>query len=31
LLQIGFCFFISLFFSPLLATIPPYATGPALM
>ena len=31
LLQIGFCFFVSLFFSPLLATSPPYATGPALM
>lgn len=30
-LMIGFCFFISLFFSPLLATVPPYATGPALV
>lgn len=29
--QVGFCFFIALFFSPLLATVPPYATGPALI
>ncbi|KAL4443804.1 hypothetical protein ABPG75_011541 [Micractinium tetrahymenae] len=30
-LMVGFCFFIALFFSPLLATVPPYATGPALI
>ncbi|KAL4442024.1 hypothetical protein ABPG77_011285 [Micractinium sp. CCAP 211/92] len=30
-LMVGFCFFVSLFFSPLLATVPPYATGPALI
>lgn len=30
-LTVGFFFFISLFFSPLLATVPPYATGPALI
>ncbi|KAI3428274.1 hypothetical protein D9Q98_006653 [Chlorella vulgaris] len=30
-ITISFCFFISLFFSPLLATIPPYATGPVLI
>lgn len=30
-LTIGFFFFVSLFFTPLLASIPPYATGPALI
>ena len=30
-LVIAFCFFIALFFSPLIAAIPPYATGPALI
>ena len=30
-LQVSFCFIISLFFAPLLATIPPYATGPVLI
>lgn len=27
----GFCFFISLFFSPIFSAIPPWATGPALI
>jgi AGZA family xanthine/uracil permease-like MFS transporter len=27
----SFFFFISLFFTPILASIPPYATGPALI
>lgn len=27
----AFCFFISLFFTPILASIPPYAVGPALI
>ncbi|KAF9114254.1 hypothetical protein BGX27_011305 [Mortierella sp. AM989] len=27
----GFCFFISLFFSPIFSAIPPWATGPALV
>jgi AGZA family xanthine/uracil permease-like MFS transporter len=30
-LTVSFYFFIALFFSPLLATVPPYATGPALI
>lgn len=30
-LAIGFFFFVALFFTPLLASIPPYATGPALI
>ena len=30
-LTISFCFFIALWFSPLIAAIPPYATGPALI
>lgn len=30
-LMVAFFFFIALFFSPLLATVPPYATGPALI
>jgi hypothetical protein len=30
-LTVGFFFFIALFFNPLLASIPPYATGPALI
>ncbi|KAG7667637.1 hypothetical protein Ndes2526A_g01967 [Nannochloris sp. 'desiccata'] len=30
-LVVGFCFFIAMFFSPLIAAIPPYATGPALI
>jgi AGZA family xanthine/uracil permease-like MFS transporter len=28
---VAFGFFISLFFTPLIASIPPYATGPALI
>jgi AGZA family xanthine/uracil permease-like MFS transporter len=28
---VAFGFFISLFFTPLIASIPPYATGPALV
>ncbi|KAG0368733.1 nucleoside transporter [Gamsiella multidivaricata] len=27
----GFCFFVSLFFSPIFSAIPPWATGPALI
>lgn len=30
-LTVAFGFFISLFFTPLIASIPPYATGPALI
>jgi xanthine/uracil/vitamin C permease (AzgA family) len=30
-LVVAFGFFISLFFTPLIASIPPYATGPALV
>src|SRR5688500_7072692 len=30
-LTVMVCFFIALFFTPLIATIPPYATGPALI
>ena len=30
-LWVSFYFIISLFFSPLLASVPPYATGPALI
>lgn len=30
-LVVAFGFFVSLFFSPLIASIPPYATGPALV
>lgn len=30
-LMVAFLFFVSLFFSPLIASIPPYATGPALI
>ena len=28
---VSFLFFVALFFSPILASIPPYATGPALV
>ena len=30
-MTVSFFFFVSLFFSPILASIPPYATGPALI
>lgn len=30
-LTCSFCFFVSLFFNPLIASIPPYATGPAII
>ena len=30
-LTVAFCFFVAMFFSPLIASIPPYATGPALI
>jgi AGZA family xanthine/uracil permease-like MFS transporter len=30
-LVVSLCFFISLFFTPLIASVPPYATGPALI
>lgn len=30
-LMVAFCFFVAMFFSPLIASIPPYATGPALI
>jgi AGZA family xanthine/uracil permease-like MFS transporter len=29
--QAGLCFFLSMFFTPLIVSIPPYATGPALI
>jgi adenine/guanine/hypoxanthine permease len=30
-ITVSFCFFVALFFSPILSSIPPYATGPALV
>ncbi len=30
-IMIGFYFFIAMFFTPIISSIPPYATGPALI